>query len=628
MCGICGIVNTDFDNKVDRDNLVKMRDTMIHRGPDDEGLYLKDNVGLGFRRLSIIDLQYGHQPMCNEDGTIWITFNGEIYNHSELRKELISRGHSYKTKCDTESIIHLYEEYGIEGFKKMNGMFALAIWDNNEKKLILARDRLGIKPLYFTRTNEGLVFASEIKSILKYNRIKKELNSDVLSEYLLFRFPAGDKTMFKDIKNLLPGHAAVFQNGILETSILWDLIDCKNRLDFDESEILRQFEELLSDSVRLRLMSDVPLGTFCSGGVDSSLVSAHAQRLSRLNLNTFSVGFHEAEFDESYYAELVSKKYETVHHQMKIDNYMFAESLPRLIWHNDEPLNHANSVQIYHISKLAKQSVTVVLTGEGADELFGGYPRYLIARTCGQFYRMPNFFKTFMGRMAHLSSSHRIKKMSRFLPLPLTEILAFNSYFTEWELVKRILDVDFNLQTAINSRLSLLGDYNLKPDNLMEYLFKLELKTYLVSILNRQDKMSMAASIESRVPFLDHRLVEWGLSVPSGFKLKGVQTKYIVKKLSEKMLPNEVIYRKKSGFGVPISEWLRDKKGMGKYLDLVTEPRCKERGYWKPAEIDRLVTQHLSGDSDNGDILWEIINLELWSRIFLDEDPIDYAILS
>ncbi len=623
MCGICGIVNIDPDNKVDHETIVSMRDTMIHRGPDDAGIYMNENVGFGFRRLSIIDLKHGRQPMCNEDGSIWIIFNGEIYNHSVLRTELISRGHIFKTNCDTESIIHLYEEFAIEGFKKMNGMFAFAIWDNNKRKLILARDRLGIKPLYTFNTGEGLAFGSEIKSLLKYGKVPKELNYDSLPEYFIFRFPSGDKTMFKGIKNVLPGQVLTFQNGNIESELIWDLTDFRNVPGINESEALSQFEELLMDSVKLRLMSDVPLGTFCSGGIDSSLVSAYAQNLSGLNLNTFSVGFKEADFDESYYAELVSQKFRTIHHKLRVDNETFARSLPGLIWHNDEPLNHANSVQIYHISKLAKQFVTVVLTGEGADELFGGYPRYLIAQACRKLGRFPPFFRNFAGALAALGPSRKLKKLFMFLPLSLQEIITFNSYFTDWKSLGKILDLDFNSDSILNSRLSLLGHYDLRIDNVMENLFKLELKTYLVSILNRQDKMSMAASIESRVPFLDHRLVEWGLGIPVGLKLRGVQTKYIIKKLSERMLPGEVIYRKKSGFGVPVSNWLRDKNGLGKFLDLITEPKSKQRGYLNSKEIDRLVSQHLSNRSDHGDILWEILNLELWNRIFIDSEGFD-----
>ncbi len=618
MCGICGIVNFEEENTVDKDTLVKMRDTMIHRGPDDEGIYLNRNVGLGFRRLSIVDIKLGHQPMCNEDGSIWIIFNGEIYNHNELRGDLISKGHTYRTKCDTESIIHLYEEEGIEGFGKMNGMFALAIWDDRRKRLVLVRDRLGIKPLYLSQSKEGLIFASEIKAIVESKKVKNELNVEGLCEYLMFRFLAGEQTMFKGITNLLPGHILIFQKGKIETRRFWDFPNPEEILSLDEKNAINQLDELLSDSVKLRLMSDVPLGTFCSGGLDSSLTSAYAARLSNLNLNTFSVGFHEAAFDESRYAEMVSKKYGTRHHQLKVDNLTFADSLPRLIWHNDEPLNHANSVQIYHISKLAKQFVTVVLTGEGADELFAGYPRYLIAGAYQNFLWMPQFARYLLRELSRWGYSRRAKKLGQFLPLSLPEATVLNSCSADWTFVNRILKVNSDPHSIIESRLSLLEDANLTPENKVQNLLRLELKTYLVSILNRQDKMSMAASVEARVPFLDYRLVEWGLRIPIGLKLKGFQTKFIVKRLGERMLPKEIVHRKKSGFGVPISSWLRDKKGMGRYLDLFSEPRFEQRDYLKTQVVQRLAQEHLSGKADHGEILWGLINLELWHRIFLD----------
>ena len=599
-----------------------MRDVMTHRGPDEEGVYLHRNVGFGFRRLSIIDVHYGHQPMCNEDGSVWIVFNGEIYNHNEIRKDLISKGHIFKTRTDTESIIHLYEEEGIEGFKRLNGMFGFALWDNKNERLVLARDRLGIKPLYYTQTKDSLIFASEIKSILENKKVKRELNVEGLSEYLMFRFLAGEKTLFKDIVNLLPGHILVFQGGNITIKKFWDLPPPWEVHDISESNAVNQLEELLSDSVRLRLMSDVPLGTFCSGGIDSSLTSAFASQLSNFSLNTFSVGFFESDYDESIYADMVSRRYATRHYRLKVDNYTFAESLSKLIWHNDEPLNYANSVQIYHISKLAKESVTVVLTGEGADELFGGYPRYLIAKIVRNSLWMPKFFREFIKVLSDFSSLRKVKKLGQFLPLSLEEVIVLNSCNTDWQSVSRILNADNDYRRIIESRLSLLGDYQISQHRPMEDLFRLELRTYLVSILNRQDKMSMAASLESRVPFLDHRLVEWALKIPAEHKLKGFETKSIVKQLGEKMLPAEVVYRKKSGFGVPVSTWLRDKKGLGRYLEVLAESRFRQRGYLNLPEVDKLIAEHLSEKADHGEMLWGLINLETWSRIFLDGDGI------
>jgi len=620
MCGICGIVNLDRHNQVDKNLVVAMKDVMTHRGPDDDGLHLDGNVGLGFRRLSIVDLNTGNQPIGNESGDIWTIFNGEIYNHAEIRKELISKGHVYRTHSDTETIVHLYEEEGLNSFRHLNGMFGIAIWDAPRQRLVLARDRLGIKPLYYTRTSEGLLFASEIKSLLKSRTVKLGINLEGLQEYLIYRFLAGERTMFQGVYNLLPGHFLVLTGGEIQITRFWDLPEPGAYSHIDEAGAVDQLNELLRDAVEKRLMSDVPLGAFCSGGVDSSLTSAYAAKASSVRFNTFSVGFNEADYDESRYAEMVSKRLGTHHHQLTVDNKTFADSLPKLIWHNDEPLNHPNSVQIYHISKLAKQYVTVVLTGEGADELFSGYPRYLIAKWCGMLLRVPSSARHILGRMVGMSPSRKIRKLARFLPLSGPELVALNSYFTDWESLGSVLAAESDFHSVIESRLSLLGDTDWSTDCVLDSLTRIDLKAYLVSILNRQDKMSMAASLESRVPFLDHRLVEWAFRIPASLKLRGFQTKVIVKKLGERVLPGEVVYRRKSGFGVPLSEWLRDRNGMGRYLELFSEPRFQQRGYLKTEQVQRMAHEHLSGAADHSEILWELINLELWQRVLLEGD--------
>lgn len=621
MCGICGIVNFKKEEPIDPEVLTEMRDVMTHRGPDDEGLYINQNAGLGFRRLSIVDISSGHQPMCNENGNIWIIFNGEIYNHSLIRKELLSKGHIYKTRSDTESIIHLYEEEGIEGFKKMNGMFGIAIWDDKQKQLILVRDRLGIKPLYYCHSRGSLIFASEIKSILKSQKVRVEMNAAGLEEYLLFRFVAGEKTLFEGIYNLLPGHILILKDGRIEIKKFWDLPPLEPSVEIGEKEAVDQLDELLNDSVKLRLMSDVALGTLCSGGVDSSLISAYAVKLSNRYLNTFSVGFQEAAFDESRYARIVSEKYKTRHHQLIVDNKSFADSLPALIWHNDEPLNHPNSVQIYHISRMAKEFVTVVLTGEGADELFAGYPRYLMAGMYLQSAWLPMALRRTFKSLFQLVPIARVNKLGRFLPLSMSEIAIFNATSANRLLVKEILDFK-NGDSFMRSRLALISDAKLERKNLLESIIRLDLKTYLLSILNRQDKMSMAACIESRVPFLDYRLVEWGTRIPMRLKIKGFQTKAIVKKLGKRKLPTEIIYRRKSGFGVPLAEWLLDPGGLGRFLNLFAEQRFKQRGFLKHDVLLRLVAEHLSGKADHSEILWGLINLELWYRIYVEGDPV------
>jgi asparagine synthase (glutamine-hydrolysing) len=619
MCGICGIVYSDENHSVEKDILTRMRDVMIHRGPDDQGMYLKRNVGLGFRRLSIIDLKSGHQPMCNEDSSIWLVFNGEIYNHSELRAELSSRGHDYKTRSDVESIIHLYEQEGVQGFKKMNGMFAFAIWDEPRRLLILVRDRLGIKPLYYARTRDGLIFASEIKSILEDERVARELNREGLEEFLTFRFLSGENTLFRNIFSLMPGHILTFQGTRTELSKFWDAPTAGDPVDFDEESTVAQLNEFLCDSVRLQLMSDVPLGCFCSGGVDSSLTTAYATKLGKLGVDTFSVGFEEADFDESRFALMVSRQYQTRHHTTKIDNRAFADSLPRMIWHNDEPLNHPNSIPIYHISKLAKQFVKVVLTGEGSDELFAGYPRYIIANIYSKVQGIPLVGRQLLKELFSLTSMRRLKKLGDMLPLSTIEIMLYNSAYVEREMVHLVLNGS-GLSSTLNCRRSLIAEPKTYQGDLVERVQALDLRTYLVSLLSRMDKMTMAASIEARVPFLDHRLVEWSIGLSRILKLKGMQTKYIVKKLGLRFLPRQVVLRPKSGFGVPISSWLRDKKGMGRYLDLFSEPKFEQRDYFKTQVVQRLAQEHLSGKVDHGEILWGLINLELWHRVFIDNE--------
>ena len=621
MCGICGIVNYKSGQPVNQPELTRMKEILRHRGPDDDGVYLRDQVGLGFRRLSIIDLGLGHQPMSNEDGSVWIVFNGEIYNHAALRKDLVAKGHVYRTRADTETIIHLYEEEGLDGFKKLNGMFAVGIWDDKRQRLVLARDRLGIKPLYYSITNHGLVFGSEIKAVVESDSVGAALNEEALEEYFTFRFVSGERTIFKNISALLPGHILLCENKTFRTQQFWDLPPLETEKDLPEMQVIDRLDEILHDSVTLRLMSDVPLGTMCSGGVDSSLTTACAAEHMTAGLNTFSVGFEETEFDESAYAELVSRRFNTEHHKLVVSGRDFAESLPRMIWFNDEPLNHPNSVQIYHISKLAREFVTVVLTGEGADELFAGYPRYLIPKICSRASMVSGIVRNIVGGALKLSPSHRLKKLGHFLPLPLEEMAILNASFVDRKWVARLLAPSLS-GNGFDYRYRALFRSPLTKENLVRALTYLELKTYLVSILNRMDKMSMAASIEGRVPFLDHRLVEWGMQLPLKYKLKGMQTKYAVKKLAERYLPNEIVHRRKSGFGVPLDAWFRNPAALGRYLDLFKERRYAERGYIRKEVVDTLVREHLEGKNDHGELLWLLVNLELWHRIYLEKETV------
>ncbi|OPL13840.1 MAG: hypothetical protein AVO38_12780 [delta proteobacterium ML8_D] len=618
MCGICGILSLQTVKQVDRHALEKMTDIMFHRGPDDEGMLLSDNCGLGFRRLSIIDLALGHQPMSNEHGDVWIVFNGEIYNHQDLRKDLEAKGHIYKTRTDTETIIHLYEEEGIDGFKKMNGMFAFAIFDGPRKRLVLARDRMGIKPLHYTVTNNNLIFASEIKSILEHPNVKAGLNEQALEELLTFRYVSGEKTIFKNILNVLPGHFLICENGSINISSFWSLSLPNKFLDIDEKAAVNKLEELLRASVELRLMSDVPLGTFCSGGVDSSLITAYAKLASNSELHTFSVGFHEEDWDETRYAEIVSKSYGTSHHVLRIDGKTYADSLPKLIWYHDIPIYHPCTVLIYHVSRLARKYVAVVLTGEGSDEEFGGYPRFLIPREYARLHKFPKFMRQIFKGLIRQFPNRKLNKFGYFLPCSLEEVVFYNAAYVTPELVNSILSGNGAL-ADLEYRRSVIAEAKINSGNLVEATMFSDLKNYIPSALHPQDKMCMAASIENRVPFMDHNLVEWAIRVPLHLKIRGMKNKYIIKKLGEKMLPHEVIGRQKVGFGVPVAGWLRQKESLGRYLEMFSEPEFQERGYIKVEKVKQLVDEHLSGQFNHCEIIWNLINLELWHRIFIDK---------
>jgi asparagine synthase (glutamine-hydrolysing) len=618
MCGICGIVNNGANHAVDEAILLKMRDIMSYRGPDDAGVFIDGNVGLGHRRLSIIDLRSGHQPLSNEDDSIWIVFNGEIYNYKEQRDHLESKGHRFKTKSDTETIVHLYEEYGPECVQRLNGMFAFAIWDGHAKSLLVARDRLGIKPLYYNKDSQRFLFASEIKSLLEHPGVRREINEEVLEEFLLFRYVAGEETFFKGIHSLLPGHYLIWKDGQISCKQYWSP-QRRNGERMSERQYLEQLQYLISDSVKLQLMSEVPIGTACSGGVDSGLVSAYAAALLQRPLETFCVGFQEQLFDESRYARMVAEAHGTRHHEITVENQEFSETLPKLVWHNDEPLNHPNSVQTYCLSKFARRHVTVMLTGEGGDEVFGGYPRYFLPKVNYYYHKLPAVMKAAVQGCLSLCHTRRIEKLRDALKLSPGDSAVFTSAYVPRELVEvtlqRYLGEGFGYRSsAFNSA---AGDHR-DFAKYMDHVFILDLKTYLVSLLNRQDKMSMAASLESRVPLLDHRLVEFGLSVPHDLKLRGLQTKYLLKKLAARVLPRDVVYRKKSGFGVPLDSWLREEKGLGRYLELLRSAKFKSRGYFDPKTVERLIDRHVQGLVNCGELLWELINFEIWAEAFID----------
>lgn len=612
MCGIVGLVYADPARRCEQDIVTRMRDVFAYRGPDDAGLYLDGPVGLGHRRLSIIDLGGGHQPMSNEDGSLRIVFNGEIYNYRTLREELIAKGHRFQSQSDTEVILHLYAERGEACVHALNGMFAFAIWDARRRVLFLARDRMGVKPLYYAVTPGAFLFASEIKAILASGAISARCRDEAVAEYMLFRQVAGSENLFRDVISLPPGCTLTLQDGRPKIAQYWSPRPTADKLQLTYEEARQALTELLEDSVRMRLISDVPVGTFCSGGVDSSLVTALASKLKGDRVNTFSIGFDEPDYDESAYATLVSKTYGTIHHQLVLGNVEFSELFPQMVWNNDEPLNFANSIQIFALSRLAKQHVTVVLTGEGSDELFAGYPRYRIPGLASWYRRIPAVLRSLLTLAGRVTRDHRVGKLDRYASCSPEDTLLYNSSVLRPEVVAAVYPkvLSANLEYRLDC---LKGTERLGLDDVSRVSL-LDQECFLVSILNRQDKMSMAASIESRVPFMDYRVVEFANRLPSAYKVKGGSSKAIVKDVARRFLPAEIVDRRKSGFGVPLDRWFRSDKGMGERILALPEQASSE--VFDRAALRRIVSEHRSGAQDHSELLWTVLNFHVWKETF------------
>lgn len=612
MCGIVGIYHRERARACAEDRLIAMRDLQIYRGPDDAGHYLDGNLGLGHRRLSIIDLGSGHQPMLTADGDLCVVFNGEIYNYKALRAELEARGCVFRTHSDTEVLLHLYREYGEQGVTRLNGIFAFALWDKKTRKLFLARDHMGIKPLYYHAGPRSFVFSSEIKSLFASGELNARCNAQAVPEYFAFRQVAGTRTLFQGVQSLLPGHCMTVTEGAVTVRAYWSPLGQAPAPERSLDESVDELDALLTDAVAMQMMSDVPLGTFCSGGIDSSLVTALCARAAGRAIDTYSVGFHETSYDETAYARRVSNQYATQHHELRMTNDEFAQRLPKMVWHNDEPLNFPNSVLIQALSELARRRVTVVLTGEGADELFAGYPRYRIPTLAARLQRLPHWLRRALGAGMNLSGERRLRRLAGYLERPMQEVLLYNAATLDpdrfqdfWPQATRR---DFGYRAELLEKLD-------AEDGWLRRMSLLDQHTYLVSILNRQDKMSMAASIESRVPLLDYRIVEFANRLPARHRQGRGQTKLILKKVAERYLPREVIYRRKSGFGIPVSEWFRAADGLGKLaqreFDGITLGEFDQ-----PLRPARLLEEHRAGRHDHGELLWSLLNFVLWKKAY------------
>jgi asparagine synthase (glutamine-hydrolysing) len=633
MCGICGIFHSERVRGVNRELLAAMNQQIVHRGPDDDGFFVEENVGLAMRRLSIIDIQTGHQPLSNEDGNIWIVFNGEIYNHQDLRKDLQVRGHRYRTKSDTETIVHLYEEYGTKCVEYLRGMFAFAIWDRTKRCLLLARDRLGIKPLYYRFENNTLLFGSEIKTILAYAGVKPEFNRGALAEYLAFGYLAGEESMYAGIRKLLPGHTLIIdEHGHLETSPYWELnvrVDDGSR---SREYYVRSYREQLEACVSSHLMSDVPLGVFLSGGLDSSAIAALTTKIRREPIETFSVGYGEDAFSELPYARTIADHLKSRHHEVRLSRDEFFQTLPRLIWHEDEPIVWPSSVALYFVARLARERVTVVLTGEGSDETLGGYTRYpwtLLNSRMDNIYRrltpavLRRMLRNGIGSFPIDAASKR-KLEHTFLVRDGASWSSF--YFDNFYSAFSAADQDDLLtpqakQMAGDAYAGSMKYWNDSSGELLHRLLYTDIKSYLVELLMKQDQMSMAASIESRVPFLDHALVEFTASIPAKYSTRGMAGKCILKLAVEDLLPNSIVHRQKMGFPTPWAYWLAG-PALDNLGDLLMENRTLDRGLFRAEGIRRLFAEHTAGHHDHGNRIWRLLNLELWQRIFLDGEPV------
>jgi asparagine synthase (glutamine-hydrolysing) len=626
MCGIAGFIVKDKNAPMaEREALLDAMCRVIkHRGPDDQGMFVKNRAAIGMRRLSIIDLAGGHQPIFNEDGAIAIVFNGEIYNFQELKKELESRGHRFQTNSDTETIVHAYEEFGEDCPNHLRGMFAFAIWDEKEEKLFVARDRVGKKPLYFTRTKSGaLLFGSELKSLMLHPEFEREINNEALDAYLTFGYVPDPLCIFRNVEKLAPGHFLIFQNDKTITKQYWDF-----RYEISETrkeeDYLDELRSLIDEAVRVRLISEVPLGAFLSGGVDSSAVVGYMARNMNQPVKTFSIGFDEDSYDELKYARIAAKHFGTDHHEFIVTPDI-VEIVDELVWHFDEPFADSSALPTYMVSKLARDYVTVILSGDGGDELFAGYTRYVVDKKRSSVARLPRFvreglMKPLSERLPHGAFGRNYLRNVSLAPVD--RYIDSISHFTQ--LNKRILYTkDFRAKLGNNGFSAghkLFRSYAEKIDtgDAVDKLLYLDSKTYLPGdILTKVDRMSMAVSLEARTPLLDHKLIEFVTRIPSSSKLKGLETKHIFKRAVRSLVPDEILDRPKQGFGVPIQEWINRQLREQIHETLMSQ-KVRERGIVEPDYIALLLEEHERNRRDHSSTLWALFVLELWYRRCFD----------
>jgi asparagine synthase (glutamine-hydrolysing) len=628
MCGICGKLEFDPEATVAARLLKHMAGAIVHRGPDDEGYYVKGQIGLGFRRLSIIDLSGGHQPLANEDDSIWIVFNGEIYNYLELRALLLNKGHVFKTQSDTEVIVHLYEEYGRDCVQKLRGMFAFAIWDSVKRTLFLARDRVGIKPLYYYLDENFLSFGSEMKALLVDPAVRRDIDPAMIDRFLTYYYVPGSATLLRNFNKLEPGHWLVVQDGKVQIKSYWD-IDFQPADDHKSAEDLeRQVVTLLDDTVQLHMISDVPVGFLLSGGVDSTAMLSLASKKTDKPISSYTIGFsHPGVVDERPYARLAAKRFGSKHHEISISAREFASFLPEYVWYMEEPVCEPASVALYYVSKLARQYVKVLISGEGGDEAFGGYHNYRnmiwlekIKTALGPLRGMAGQGMQLIG---DISDSRVLKKYAPLMNASLDEhYLSRNSspfqYFNTTpsaiytaEMSRRV--DKFQSSEVTRSLLSLRSG-----DGPLEKMLYVDTKTWLPDdLLIKADRMTMANSIELRVPFLDHKVLEFAARLPGNQKVRGRQMKYLLKKALAKHVPKEILHRRKVGFPNPSVSWLaHDLKDV--VSDILLDSKSISRGYFRKEAVEMLIQRNSRSSRYTAEI-FSLVVLELWHRTFIDQ---------
>lgn len=615
MCGISGFIG-DFNKSL----LHKMNKVMAHRGPDDSGVYHKENVGLAHRRLSIIDLSGGRQPISNRDNTIWIVFNGEIYNFQELRSRYLS-SYQFKSRSDTEVILHLYEEFGEKCLDLLRGMFAFAIWDEKKRKLFIARDRFGIKPLYYAQSSRGFIFASELKALLETDSLARKVDKEALNLYMTFRYVPGSRTMIDAIKKLEPGHYLIYQDGKISITQYWDLIFQKDE-NQTEQDYSQGLTDILREAIDLRMISEVPLGAYLSGGLDSSFMVGLMSQLMSKPVKTFTAGFAGGWHDESPHAAIVAEEFATDHRLLKI-NPDAVSVLEKVVWHLDEPLGDAATIPTFLLSQLTSKYVTVILSGEGADELLAGYDKYKLLHYSNKYSAL--LYSPFFSLLSRLCTGNI--KLQRGFDLLASQgetaqtYLNLVSVFTNQEKQGLFGRQLAELQDSAHSPLQLVKTYlHSGPDkgDYLDRLMYLDIKTWLPNdVLLKNDKMTMAHSLEARVPFLDHKFAEYVMTIPNRLKLKGLSEKYILRKAMQGMVPESITKRRKHGFTVPISQWMQGE--LKRVADVLFAPgRIKERGFWNYSAIEKLRQRDLNNPFYRRQF-WTLLSFELWHKIFIDE---------